>query len=462
MATHPDNLRARLEDRADLLEATRLRYRALRGMLASFFWKERVRAQFELLLEVARTQPEVDATLAALKRRAAAEGWPERAAPVKLMRQVERLRDAVARAAFKRLPEADRPATLGEALLKLEETVLEAGPLLGRRIWARAVELLPRNLPELRAACAAAEVFEHVFKRPAPQGVLPFTVAEAEALQRALPLAEAALAALWRRLEHFDTRGQVKGFLQARVSRAPQRAPRSGPELLLHAAFWRGVAWARLRAVLEARLEPVVPTDAEVPALLVWLATREERLGRSVRGLQVRPGGAAPSAPEAPGLQPSTEGRAGDDSWRGWPSGHAGVSRPEMLGGVGADGAEEARLSACEAFGEGRAGLFELAAQLASLSRERPVGTWNEETAWARLWNAAQRARREQGEDVERLRDTLRLFILLRGQGQTPARLFSPERARVPTADAGADAGLGGKDLPTLVHAARAAAWRGR
>ncbi|ATB44683.1 hypothetical protein [Corallococcus macrosporus] len=447
MATHPDNLRARLEDRADLLEATRLRYRALRGMLASFFWKERVRAQFELLLEVARTQPEVDATLASLKRRAAAEGWPERAAPVKLMREVERLRDAVARAAFKRLPEEGRPATLGEALLKLEETVLEAGPLLGRHIWARAVELLPRNLPELRAACAAAEVFEHVFKRPAPQGVLPFTVEEAQALQRALPLAETALAALWRRLEHFDTRGQVKGFLQARVSRAPQRAPRSGPELLLHAAFWRGVAWARLRAVLEARLEPVVPTDAEVPALLVWLATREGRL---------EPPGAGTGlpVPESPGLAPPGKALGGDDAWAGWPAGHASATQ------LGLDG--EARLPACEAFGEGRAGLFELAARLGALSRERPVGTWDEEAAWARLWNAAQRARGEQGEDVTRLRDTLRLFILLRGQGQTPARLFSPERARVPTADAGADAGLEGMDLPALVHAARAAAWRGR
>ncbi|QDE65727.1 hypothetical protein BHS09_01150 [Myxococcus xanthus] len=450
MATHPDNLRARLEDRADLLEATRLRYRALRGMLAAFFWKERVRSQFELLLEVARTQPEVDATLAALKRRAAAEGWPASAAPMKLMREVERLREDVRRVAFKRLPVEGRPATLGEALLKLEETVLEAGPLLGRHIWARAVELLPRNLPELRAACAAAEVFEHVFKRPAPEGVLPFTVEEAEALQRALPLAETALAALWQRLEHFDTRGQVKGFLLARASRAPQRVPRSGPELLLHVAFWRGVAWARLRALLEERLAPVVPADAEVPALLAWLAARE---GRSECGAEPRLGGPGLFAPEAPGTQPPTRRLRGDDSRTGGSVG---------LRGVGVEVAGEVRLLACEAFGEGRAGLFELAAQLAALSRERPVGTWDEETAWARLWNAAQRARGEQGEDVERLRDALRLFILLRGQGQTPARLFSPERARVPTAEIGADAGSAVKDLPALVHAARAAAWRGR
>ncbi|NMO18369.1 hypothetical protein HPC49_34795 [Pyxidicoccus fallax] len=399
MATHPDNLRARLEDRADLLEATRLRYRALRGMLDAFFWKDRVRAHFELLREVAQVQPEVEVALAALKRRATAEGWPHHAAPMKLMAEVERLREAVLHLALKRLPEAERPETLGEALLKLEEVVLEAGPLLGRRTWARAVELLPRNLPELRAACAAAEVFERVFKRPAPEVVLPFSVSEADELRRALPLAESALAALWRRLEHFDTSGRVKEFLERRAPRAPLQVPRSGPELLLHAAFWHGVARARLRALLETRLAPVVPREAEVPELLVWLAVRE---------------GAAPGE------------------------------------------AREARLEACEAFSDARAGLFELAAELAALSRERPSGAWNEETAWARLWSAAQRARGEEGPDVERLRDALRLFILLRGQEQTPARLFSPARARPPAADVGADV----KDLAALVHAARASASR--
>ncbi|QSQ21159.1 hypothetical protein JY651_39140 [Pyxidicoccus parkwayensis] len=413
MATHPDNLRARLEDRADLLEATRLRYRALRSMLDAFFWKDRVRAQFELLREVAQSQPEVDAALAALKRRAAAEGWPSHAAPVKLMAEVERLREAVQHSALKRLPEAERQGTLGEALLKLEEVVLEAGPLLGRRTWARAVELLPRNLPELRAVCTAAEVFERVFKRPAPEGPLPFTVAEADELRRALPLAETALAALWQRLEHFDTSGRVKEFLEKRASRAPLQVPRSGPELLLHAAFWLGVGKARLRALLEARLAPVVPRDAEVPELLVWLAARE---------------GA---------------------------SGPGGEHEPREHAALGVH--RDAKLEACAAFDEGRAALFELAAELAALSRERPSGAWDEEAAWVRLWNAAQRARGESGPDVERLRDALRLFILLRGQSQTPARLFSPDRARPPAADVGADV----KDLAALVHAARNAASRG-
>jgi hypothetical protein len=393
VATHPDTLRARLEDRADLLEAARLRYRALRGMLNAFFWRDRVRANLELLREVALAQPEVDATLAAVNRRAAAEGWPRDSAPLKLATEVHHLREAVSHAVERRLAVEDTPpGSLGEALLRLEEQVLATGPLLGRRAWARAVEVLPRNLPELRAACAAAEVFERLFKRPTSEGGLPFDAAEADALCRALPLGEAALRALWERLERFDPSGRVSTFLQRRVRRAPLRVPRSGPELLLHAAFWHDVARARLAELLEARLAPVTPREAEVPGLLVWLALRE-------------------SSPEA-------------------------------------------RLAASEAFSDGRAGLFELAADLAQLSRVRPIGVWNEEAAWVRLWAAAQRARDEVGPDVDRLREALLLFIRLRGQARTPARLFSPARATVPAGEVD----TGTKDLAGLVQAARNAA----
>jgi hypothetical protein len=362
-------------------------------MLNAFFWRDRVRANLELLREVALAQPEVDATLAAVSRRAAAEGWPQDSAAMKLATEVHHLREAVGQAVERRLAGTDAPpGLLGEALVRLEEQVLATGPLLGRRAWARAVEVLPRNLPELRAACAAAEVFERIFKPPTAEGVLPFDSAEADAVGRALPLAEAALRALWERLQRFDPSGRVHTFLQRRVRRAPLRVPRSGPELLLHAAFWHDVARARLAELLEARLAPVAPREAEVPELLVWLALRE-------------------SSPET-------------------------------------------RLEAREAFGEGRAGLFELAADLTQLSRVRPTGVWNEEAAWVRLWAAAQRARNETGPDVERLREALLLFIRLRGQARTPARLFSPARAAVPAGEV--DTGM--KDLPGLVQAARAAA----
>ncbi|RKH02092.1 hypothetical protein [Corallococcus carmarthensis] len=403
MATRPDDLKARLEDRADLLEATRLRYRALKGVLESFFWRDRIRNHFELLREVATAQPEVDATLGALRRRVEAEGWPRDAAPVRLMHEVERLRDAVERAAERRLSssassasddaEEDVPATLGERLLRLETEVLDAAPFLGGRVWAQAVELLPRNLPELRAACAAGEVFERVFMRPVPEGAQAFSDEEARELARALPLGAAALVALWERLERYDSRGRVKDFLQRRMRRAPTRVARSGPELLLHAAFWHDVARVRVRAVLEAELAPVVPREPELPALLSWRAALSED----------------------PAL----------------------------------------RLSARSVFTEGRAGLVETAAALAALSRERPRGAWSEEVAWARLEQAAQRARTEEGPEAEALRDALRLFVMLRGQARTPARLFSPEHAK----PAGGDVARNG-DLVALVQAARHAALR--
>ena len=393
MATRPDDdLRARLEDRADLLEATRLRYRALEGMLRGLFWKERLRANLELLREVALAQPRVEATVEAVARRAEAEGWPGDSAPLKLLAEVERLRDALVRGVDRRLLAKERPAALGEALLRLEEEVLDAGPLLGRRLWAQAVELLPRNLPELRAACAAAEVLERIFKRPVPEGALPFDGAEAEEVRRALPLAEKALETLWGRLERFDGTGRVRAFLEKRARRAPVRPPRSGPELLLHAAFWHEVARARVKGLLEARLSPVEAREEEWPVLLGWLVARE--------------------------------------------------------------GAEAVRLEASEGMSEGRAGVLELAAELAVLSRTRPEGAWSEEAAWVRLWTAAQRARGERGEDVERLRDALRLFIRLRGRGRTPARFFSPERARVPEGHEGEEE----EDLPRLVQRAREAA----
>ncbi|SEU00700.1 hypothetical protein [Stigmatella erecta] len=391
MASHPDILRERLEDRADLLEASRLRYRALRGILSGFFWRERLRGNLELLREVALAQPEVDATLAATGRRAAAERWPQDSAPVRLLNEVRQLREGVSQAVKRRLATREPPALLGEAMLALEEEVLATGPLLGGRSWARAVEVLPRNLPELRAACAAAEVFEGIFKRPVAKGALPFNGAEAHELCRALTLGEVALRSLWERLDRFDETGRVRPFLERQVRRVPGPAPRSGPELLLHAAFWYDVARVRVSELLKARLEPVVAREDEVPVLLAWLVAREE--------------------------------------------------------------SPEARLEAGEVLSEGRAGLFELASELALLSRARPEGPWNEEAAWVRLWTAAHRARGETGEDVERVREVLHLFIRLRGRTNVPARLFSPDLA-TPVQDVAPDT----KDLPGLVQAARAAA----
>ncbi|MFY0582166.1 hypothetical protein ACN28S_54895 [Cystobacter fuscus] len=229
MVTSPDILRARLEDRADLLEAARLRYRALRLMLRGFFWRDTLRSNLELLREVVRDQPEVDITLASVSRRAAAEDWPKDSASMVLLADVSRLREALVALVARRLRSSTKPTVLAEALLLLEEELLAEGPLLGRRSWAQAVDLLPRNLPELRAACVAAEIFERVFKRPAPEGALPFSVAEADEVRRALPLADTAMEALWSRVHRFDPSGSLTDFLEKRAGVFPCAPHAVGP-----------------------------------------------------------------------------------------------------------------------------------------------------------------------------------------------------------------------------------------
>jgi hypothetical protein len=367
-------------------------------MLRRFFWRDTLRSNLELLREVVRDQPEVDITLASVRRRAAAEDWPEDSASMVLLADVSQLREALAQLVARRLRNPTKPPVLAEALLLLEEEVLAEGPLLGRRSWAQAVELLPRNLPELRAACVAAEVFERVFKRPVVEGTLPFNAAEADEIRRALPLADTAMESLWSRVHRFDPSGGLTDFLEKRARRVPVRTPRSGPELFLHAVFWTDLANSRLRALLDARFSPVRPLEQEWPELLGWLVERE-----------VSP---------------------------------------------------DARLSASAVLSEGRAGLLEVAAELASLSHSRPLGVWNEEVAWVRLEHAARRAKGEQGPDMDRLCDSLHLFIRLRGQRETPARFFSSDRERSLSSFTPPSLAEDLADLPGLVLLARTAAGR--
>ncbi len=388
----PDSLRARLEDRADVLEAARLRYRALDLMLRSFFWREKLRVNLELLREVMLDQEQVDATLDAVSRRAEAEGWPATSESMALLTDTLRLRAALTGRVNKRIHSKTKPRSLEEALLLLEDEALRAGPFLGRHLWAQAVDILPRNLPDLRAACVSAEIFERVFACPVPGGALPFDLSEAEEVRRALLLSDKAMESLWERVDRFDATGRLRAFLEKRARRAPLRLPRSGPELFLHAVFWTDLACSRLHDLLESRISPVIPSEEEGPELLVWLVEREHSV--------------------------------------------------------------EARLAESPVLSEGRAGLFEVAAELTSLSHARPDSAWSAELSWGRLWDAAQRARAETGPDMDRLQDALRLFIRLRGQAETPARLFSrgtePLRPRLePLSTSATD------DLQGLVRQAR-------
>src|SRR3954468_13139568 len=102
-APSPDALRTRLEDSAELLEATRVRYRALRLMLRGFLWKDRLRRNGELLRQVAQAQPEVEEALARAVGRAEAEGWSREAPLTRCLREVEELREELLELSARRL-----------------------------------------------------------------------------------------------------------------------------------------------------------------------------------------------------------------------------------------------------------------------------------------------------------------------------------------------------------------------
>lgn len=416
----PDEYRLRLKGRADLLEAARLRYRALWQLLRSLRWKARLRKNARLLRETAAAQAAVDAALAAATQRAMAEQWPKREPMARCLVEVAALQAALTQVAAKRLrdfersegrapgqpaplsvaaartprglkflaameaaarrkppPAVKRPAgraaapeqaslddePLGALLTRLDtEVVSAAHAVLPGQRWATALEALPSTLPEVRRAADFGKRLEPLFGRPrGPQDQLPFDVAQARALAARWAEGEAALAAAWERLAGFDRTGSLVRYLQRRARRAPLHAPSTGPEQLLHAEFWHGVAASRLREVAAERFGPVEAAEHELLDLVVYACERE--------------------------------------------------------------GDERARLSASERLSDARAGLYKLAYELWRGLKEGGVSArpragrgpaWPAGT-WERLFDRARRADAEaRGGDFERLRDTLRLFIHIR------------------------------------------------
>ena len=354
MSETDDAHRTRLEGRAELLEATLLRYRALKHVLGAVRWRARVRAQATLLREVARTQPRVDEALAAVARKAAAEGWSPRDDVVRCAREVSALRDTLARLARRRLGPRAAAAPLGEQLEALERAAVVAPRLVlpGQR-WPTAIEVLPASLPELEAAARFGALLEGLFKRPLPPaGRLGFQEGELEALEAAWPAGEAALEAAWARVRQVDAAGTLQRYLRRRARRMPLHPPRNGAEQLLFTEFWAQVAQARLAEALEARVSPVVPQDAERFALLRWLWRHE------------RDGAARLEAPEVP---------------------------------------------------DARAGLLELAHALLHLA---PGARWSAATWQRLRTYAARADRGPPDEDAARLRDNLRLFLRVLARGR--------------------------------------------
>ena len=81
---------------------------------------------------------------------------------------------------------------------------------------------------------------------------------------------------MWERVSLVDTTQGVERSLRKRARRAPMKAPRNGPELLLRAEFWRTLALAKMRELANERVAPIQLADAELLPVVTWLAAREQ------------------------------------------------------------------------------------------------------------------------------------------------------------------------------------------
>jgi hypothetical protein len=359
-----DEYRLRLEGRAELLEAALLRYRTLVEVLGARNWEERGRQALGLLRETLEAQARVDETLTSALRRAQAEAWPALSPTVQGLREVQALRQKLAQSLAQRLP-SPAEAPLFELLKALEERLLtlprEVAPA---QRGATALELLPDTLPTVRELTAFGRLLESLFAQAGdPEAALSWSVEQGEALRREWARGEAVLASAWSRLARVDRTGGLVSELRKRAEWAPAHPPRTGPELLLYAEHWRGVARRRLEALVRTQFFPLVPVETERLELACWLCERE--------------------------------------------------SDPET------------RIPPSAMVSDARAGLLELAHELWRALRpdnaedERKL----EDAEWERLRMRARRAEKlPQGLEANRVRDVLRTFIRKRTMGTTVAR----------------------------------------
>jgi len=268
--------RVRLEGRAELLDKTLLRYRALEDMLGALMWRRRLRRNGALLREVIAAQPRVDEALGVVEKRARAEQWPKGSATLKTARAVDDLKNALYRQMGRKL-KGTAGHTFSERLGQLERLAV-AGP---RRVypgerWKVSLEALPAWLPELATLREFGELLESLFKRPYLDSQrLPYRPAELQRLQALWDAGDKALASAWERVGLVDTTNGVERNLRKRARRAPLKAPRNGPELLLRAEFWRTLALAKMREIANDRVAPIQLGDAELLPVVTWLAARE-------------------------------------------------------------------------------------------------------------------------------------------------------------------------------------------
>lgn len=263
----------RLEGRADLLEATRVRYTALIRMLGAWFWRERLRRNIELLREVAQTEEEVAAVIHSVRLRAAAEGWPVNRGPIRLISDVERLGVQLAQRVARRRVSTGGGG-LAQALFALEAEVLSEPRTFfyPGSVWAAANELLPRNHPDLRALCAAATALVPLASRPDPaNGAFALSPDECLTFVAALEQADPSVRSLRARLATLERTGTVLALLDKKAALAPRVRPRSGAEQFVFGAGWTNYAWARAARWLAPWVRPLELREEEYGPVLEWI-----------------------------------------------------------------------------------------------------------------------------------------------------------------------------------------------
>ncbi len=278
--------RVRLEGRAELLEATGARYGALVGQLSSFRWKAALRRTVDVLREVIRAQPQVDEALAVAAHHAERDGWPAHSPLRQCVAAVERQRAELHRLTVKRLGAQAQGLSLVERLaLLLDRDVVNAPRVvvLGQR-WQTAKQVLVWPSVELEPVAEFGRLLEAVVSRPrGEQQTLLFSLADFDALAAGWSKGVASLERVWQRLDRIDERGVLSRYLKERSRRLPKPPRSTGPDVLLHAEFWRRMAEARFDAVLAAEVAPVVVRDAaERLAVIRWVWQRERAAPASV------------------------------------------------------------------------------------------------------------------------------------------------------------------------------------
>lgn len=273
-------MRVRLEGRAELLDATLLRYRVLVNALKSWRWKARLRANVAVFQEVARAQDAVDEALMHVLRRGRAEAWEAHSGVMATRARVEALRGELVTLIGRRLDRPLESESLRPGIEALETQVLTAPRLVlpGQR-WSTAVEVLPPNVPELQRAVWFGRRAEALFGRPSQSAArLPMSLDELDDFIEGWPDGVASLDAVWQRLVRIDATGAMVRFLRRRARRSPTTPPTSGPELLLYAEFWRGMAVSKMDQVLNERLAPIAWLEHERFPLLRWLWHQEHKV----------------------------------------------------------------------------------------------------------------------------------------------------------------------------------------